>query len=173
MRFHNSSFGMRRGVAHRSGSLVYVVLSALIVVIPWHLHSLDQAAMDDPISGEEFEVVRMVLEESWVGAGFAGLAAAVSLLTDPPTQDALRRMMEEQGCTDLHYGLRVSCYLSGGRVSVMTYHRRPYEDLSVANTDEFLDVLKRGPESTPRILFDASLPTQSMVAEEAAPPISP
>lgn len=157
MRLRESTRDLMDAIACRLGATVLAGLAAVLVLVPWRLdHSLGADPADEVPLDARRTVARVILEESWGSGGFKKLAAAVSQLSDRPTQKAIRQLMEEQGCTDLRYSRRLRWVLRDGHEHTLTYNMSPYEDVEGVYLEHLLDFLGHGPESTPRLLFDES-----------------
>ncbi|WP_165069542.1 hypothetical protein [Paludisphaera rhizosphaerae] len=157
MRLRRSTGGLLDAIVRQSGVIAFAGLAVLLVLVPLRLHySLGADPADEVPLDASRTVARVILEESSGSKGFEKLAAAVSQLSDQPTQEAIRRLMEEQGCTDLHYSRRLRWVLRDGHDYTITYNLIPYDDVDGVYREHLLDFLKHGPESTPRLLFDES-----------------
>lgn len=76
------------------------------------------------------------LLEAQFADGFWEIAEVAARAPEPPSWEALRRILEERGKTDLWFSVRLRWLMDDGDGVVITYIRRPYQ--SRMHFNEFL-----------------------------------
>ncbi|AMV36409.1 hypothetical protein [Planctomyces sp. SH-PL62] len=127
------------------GTLGFGCLTASLFMVPTYVSRRYRSAVDEMFSDSSAvhsAIIGERIAEARFSDSFREVVDIVAGLPEPPSWEALRRILEERGKTDLWYSLRLRLIRSTGDDVEITYVRRPYHN--PAHYHEFLRIANTG-----------------------------